>query len=234
MLAVATGRPDMITQAIERLYDVFARYEPNTLQSSCPCCVDRKDVELLLSEPLRKIPPSLFSRYCHKAMTTFGTVQDYKHFLPRICELVAAGELENDPEIALAGKLEYAEFANWPQEEREAIESYLRVLWEDVLHTWRHPLNAGIALCCLTRILGSPADTLETWAALLPTNRTARLHLAEWLTYGPGCDDRPPPFWEESPGGWAKVAMWIKSPAVAEVMQAAYDEWTQWQNEESA
>lgn len=215
----------MLTEAIQHLYDVFARYEPSTLDESCACCITRAEVEPLRSKGLRESTADDLSYYSFKAMTTIGTVRDYKYFLPRLCELIATAPFPKNVEIVLAGKLEYAGFANWPPDERAAVEQYLHALWDDLLHHWPYHEQADVVLCCITRVLGSPARPLEVWSALLPIERSARLHLANWLSWGPGCNDQPPPFWDEAREGWARVVAWLKSPAIASVMESAFAEW---------
>lgn len=221
------GRSVLLAQAIQHLYDAFARYEPSALDRSCACCVSRDDIENLRSRGLRELTANHLSYYSFKAITTIGTVSDWKYFLPRICELIATVPFPKDVETVLAGKLEHANFADWPPHERAAVEQYLHALWDDLLHTWPYHEHADVVLCCITRVLGSPAAALDAWSALLPTQRSARLHLANWLSWGPGCNDRPPPFWEDARPGWAQVVAWSKSEVVASAMESAFAEWAQ-------
>lgn len=216
----------MLTEAIQHLYDVFRGYEPGTLHESCTCgCITREQIEALRSKELRKLTADELSYYSFKAITTFGKVRDYKHFLPRLCELIATESYPHNTEIVLAGKLEYANFINWPDNERAAVEQYLYALWDDLLHHWPYHTQVDDVLCNIALILGSPAGALDSWSALLPTQRSARLHLADWLSGGPGSENQPPPFWAEAGDGWAQVVAWQKSPAVASVMESALVEW---------
>ena len=73
-------------------------------------------------------------------MTTWGTEEDFKHFLPRLLELVTAEESITDvvDSEVLLGKLAYADWTHWPSEEQKAVNDYLNALW---LHLHRSHLN---------------------------------------------------------------------------------------------
>ncbi len=217
----------MLSDAIQRMYDVFAPYRPDTLDESCPCCIARTDLNPLQTNNLRELSADDLSSYAFKAMTTIGTVKEWKHFLPRICELIAAGPFPKNIEIVLAGKLEYAEIGSWPAGERDAVERYLRALWSDLLHNWPHHEQPDSVLCCFARGAGSLAEAIGTWSALLPNEKNARLHLAAWLKWGPANEDTPPPFWEEAEQAWAMVVAWLRSPAVEAVRESALAEWAE-------
>lgn len=76
-------------------------------------------------------------------MTTWGTVGDYKHFLPRLLELVpepAGITCELDIEV-LFGKLRYGKWDTWPEGEQRAIRHYLMALWRFALSV---PMDAYI------------------------------------------------------------------------------------------
>ena len=118
---------------IENLYKVFAKYGATEMTGS-PLYEDLlKWNKELLSKPLRELDEDDLSRFTGKAMTTWGSVNDYKHFLPRIFELTA--ELRTPYEIWIAfDKLTLAEWKNWPKEEQNVIHDYMIVLWENIVN----------------------------------------------------------------------------------------------------
>jgi len=61
-------------------------------------------------------------------MTTWGDVNDYKHYLPRIFELTAKRKLIADTFVTL-GKLDYAKWTEWESKEQETINEFLRAWW---------------------------------------------------------------------------------------------------------
>jgi hypothetical protein len=122
-----------LRQSIEQLYGVFANYPLAGPVEGCPCCINAVDKQSLVSAPLRELTSESLNHYSRKAMTTWGSVHEFKHFLPRIFELALNGrDLEADIEIVI-GKLQCAEWHTWPDEEREAVRAYLMAGWKGIV-----------------------------------------------------------------------------------------------------
>src|SRR4051794_20200880 len=83
----ATPEVQALHMSIEALYSVFSAYPLRPHVMGCPCCVSEKDNHDLHARPLREFTCEHLRRYAFKAMTTWGKVEDFKHFLPRIFEL---------------------------------------------------------------------------------------------------------------------------------------------------
>jgi len=94
---------------------------------SCPCCVDDTHKQQLSAAPLRELTEEQLDTYTWKAMTTWGEVDDFKHFLPRIFELTAMSDFTAD--LTVFSKLKYAEWDKWAAEEKETVVSFLVALW---------------------------------------------------------------------------------------------------------
>lgn len=126
-----------LQQAVENLYIVFSAYPLSSLEG-CPCCVSAADKEKVIHRPLRELTEDDLGRYAGKAMTTWGTVEDFKHFLPRLFELTAAFQAPYE-EYVIFNKLEYGHWRTWPLTEIDAIEQYFLALWDVVLgsETWQ-------------------------------------------------------------------------------------------------
>jgi hypothetical protein len=87
----------------------------------------------LFSKSLTELKEDDLSLFTGKAMTTWGSANDYKHFLPRIFELTA--ELKTPYEIWIAfDKLTLAEFQNWAEEEQKVIDEFMIALWESIVN----------------------------------------------------------------------------------------------------
>ena len=100
--------------------DGYAHCVEDAEHSRLPACLLR---QLAAKDP----------RSCtRKAMTTWGDSRDFRHFLSRICELLAIDNWFAEPEIALS-KLGYAEWRSWPGREQRAMEAYLHALWRSML-----------------------------------------------------------------------------------------------------
>lgn len=119
--------------AIDNLYEVFANYhvEGSLRERSCDCCVSDKDIKQLLSKPLRDLNEDDLRWFMSKAMTTFGDLKDYKHFLPRILELMKYQNSDFIEDFLIYEKLNYAEWKTWESKEIEAIHNYFITLWTD-------------------------------------------------------------------------------------------------------
>jgi len=115
--------------SIEELYKTFAKYPFNSTIEGCPCCVSDSDKSTLHSKPLRKLEDKDISRYAFKAMTTWGDVNDFKHYLPRIFELSSTRKLIVADFVVL-GKLEYGNWTDWDEQEKQTVLKFLNSWWK--------------------------------------------------------------------------------------------------------
>ena len=119
--------------ATEELYRTFKKYPFKSTIEGCPCCVSDSDKSTLHSKQLRDLEDQDISRYAFKAMTTWGDVNDFKHYLPRIFELAATRKLIVDTFVIL-GKLDYGNWKEWEIDEQDSILKFLKA-W------WKHDIN---------------------------------------------------------------------------------------------
>jgi hypothetical protein len=113
----------------ENLYITFSKYPFKSTIEGCPCCVSDSNKSTLHSKQLRELEDEDLSRYAFKAMTTWGDLNDYKHYLPRIFELTAKRKLIVDTFVTL-GKLEYGNWKQWDKQEQESIFEFLNAWWK--------------------------------------------------------------------------------------------------------
>ena len=98
-------------EAVERLYEVFARYPLITPVTGCPCCTTPADYAMLASKPLRQLTAKDLRKYATKALTTWGDVNDFRHFLPRLFELIFFDNFSIDVDAeSLFRKLPYGKY----------------------------------------------------------------------------------------------------------------------------
>ena len=72
------------------LYETFKSYRLTGQIPKCPCgCISEKMEIKIYSKPLHELTKEDLVFYLGKAMTTWGEVRHFKHFLPRIFELIA-------------------------------------------------------------------------------------------------------------------------------------------------
>ena len=65
-------------------------------------------------------------------MTTWGDTEDFKHYLPRIFELVATTNFIVDTSVVF-GKLDYGKWESWPDNEKDTIVQFLYAWWADLV-----------------------------------------------------------------------------------------------------
>src|SRR4051794_33486606 len=123
--------------SMERLYEEFGRVPRPERVEGCPHCVDRGADACLLDRPVRTLEPGALARYAAKALSTWGGVEEFRYFLPRLLECAATDAFGYpDPPIVF-GKLALAGWTEWAPGERTAIESFLGAWWAGTLG--RHP-----------------------------------------------------------------------------------------------
>jgi hypothetical protein len=118
-----------LSGAIDGLYLAFERYRLPSHVDGCPHCVDDTDHAKIHSSPLRQLCSDDLAMFAFKAMTTWGSVEDFKHMLPRIFELQATDRHWGVDLFVTLGKLDYGKWKTWPPEEQSTVEIYLRACW---------------------------------------------------------------------------------------------------------
>lgn len=123
-----------INNNIKTLYEVFKPYTilDNLRDRSCDCCVTNNDIKLLLSKQLKDLSKDDLGHFFRKAITTFGDVNDFKHFLPRILELMINHKCVIDDFIDFE-KLNYCEWLNWKINEIEVMKEFFKNLLNTAL-----------------------------------------------------------------------------------------------------
>lgn len=142
---------------IENVYRVFARYPRPERVEGCRHCVTDNDHRDLLGAPLRELDAQRLRRFAHKALNTWGGVDDLRHFLPRLLELALRGEGDLH---GLFAKLHQAGWTDWPEDEREALRACLSVWWEEGLTGTERP---EAPLDALTGTGDDLAPYLDSW-----------------------------------------------------------------------
>jgi hypothetical protein len=220
---------ERLRQAIEDLYTVFAGYALPPHVEGCAHCVFEADHKLLYSADLRHLHPGDLEKYARKAMTTWGDPNDFRHFLPRIFELICLNTLWESLDLEIVfSKLDYGEWRSWPAEEQEAITSFLVALWTDVLDHYPHAFDMDTCLCCLGQAEDDLGPYLSMWriAGSLP----AALHFNDFIEHNTARFPTKRPqrwklrdaFWEDRPKAAQQVSSWLLSPTRKEELETAF------------
>ncbi len=121
-----------LKQAIENLYETFSVYPLKPTMEACPCCVSSIEKGKIHTKQLRTLNEEDLERYVFKAMSTWGSVEDFKHYLPRILELLSTGDFMYDVSL-IVNKLEYGNWRNWTENERNSILEFMFVWWRELI-----------------------------------------------------------------------------------------------------
>ncbi|HEY2859600.1 MAG TPA: hypothetical protein VGJ21_14365 [Terracidiphilus sp.] len=209
-----------LSLAIQGLYKIFDRYPRPTKIEYCPCgCTKPDEVSGLLAVPLKDLKFSSLENYSFSAMSTQGSVEDFKYFLPRLFEGIVQEPYGYDPEI-LFGKLRYGSWLTWDFGEILALRRYLEALWRSGLRSY--PIDREIPafgeIETLLASLATTGDQLERYLAIWSEKRdtAANRHFIQFVTmYGSdfaGGKSLSFGFWSNLPGQSKALRDWILKP----------------------
>jgi hypothetical protein len=213
--------PNEIAAAVAELYRVFQPYRIGPDFSGCECCVDPRDTARLANTPLPELTLAELKRYSFKAITTWGDVRHFKHFLPRLFELVAK-DLEGLIEFeVLLGKLEDGKWQDWPNFERAAVERFLAAIWQAELArelTCEGDGRIDTILCGLGRCFSELDPLLSVWIGADSAPACRQLAQFFLLNYDDLVGHRKlaSAFWDDRHEQMIQVVSWLRSPAVYE------------------
>jgi hypothetical protein len=192
-----------VHDSVNELYRAYALVPLNPDVDFCHHCVSPEQVAALHSYPLREIPADTIRRLLTKGLSTWGDESYFRHFLPRLLELTAAGAL-NDSSVGtyLPWRLSRCLEAG-TAEERIALERFLNAWWTDTLSRYPAPLDA-LAVYEMITAAGQPGAPL---LAALP--EAAPGHVASFVADSAIGD--PPP----------EIAGWLRSDVPAALLTAA-------------
>jgi hypothetical protein len=214
----------LLIESVERLYKVFSRYPLHKHVEGCPCCVHETDKRALEAKPLRQLTSSDLGRYAFKAMTTWGGKDDFRHFLPRIFELLVSEKGMGWDEEVILGKLALAEWKQWPEQEKTAVRDFFHAGWNTLLSQPQPSIEPDSWLCGLGRADEDLQLYLDDWTSLRTAN--AYDHLAKFVEWHhPTYVKRHSlnnPFWPDSPHGVAQVCDWLSSRQTCEKLERIY------------
>jgi hypothetical protein len=218
-----------LDRAIEELYQVFSRYGKPRAIEVCPCGCTRTDaIKGLLDKPLVDLSLEDLARYSTHAMTTAGTEADFKYFLPRLLDRITVEQYFYPAEFVF-GKLRYANWSSWPQDEQSTVREFLHALWSRVIHEYplvlRNPNYSNI-IDALSSI-GSTGEDLSWYLDLWDEadSQASTLNLAE-LVLEQAHDLKESgnvkfAFWDKLPKQVEQLSAWLKRPVVLHRLRGA-------------
>lgn len=229
-------RTSELHEAIEGLYRVFESYRLDADTEACPCCHSPKDNQRLRSKLLRELGPKDLFSYTMDALYTWGSESDFKHFLPRIFELLTlVGASQSsfvDPE-SVFGKLTYescgsTSWRTWPTAEQEAISNYSIAVWNAVLDSDPNGLTDRPYdwLCAFAQAEGDLSPYLDQWLAASSVN--AHRNLARMIVWD-GVPNATRPNGGYCAGRreqWQQLVDWLRRPEVRQKLESSLEQWS--------
>lgn len=219
-----------LAEAIEQLYTAFHAYPLPQNTAPCLCCHSVESERPLLSRPLRKLREEDLQQYARDALLTWGGVDEFRHFLPRIFEIAAAGDGFRlvEREIVFS-KLYYGEWTAWPGQEQEAVQQFLLALWRIALEqSPEEDLSESPEierwLCILAQVRSGFSPYFDEWLARSSPNRAWNLAATIYRTVLPWpLPEKLPPFWTGLIAEAQLVADWLHSEPVRRYLEQALD-----------
>jgi hypothetical protein len=231
--------PSLI-DSIQELYEVFERYPLRDHIAVCDHCHLLEDVALLKSKELRRLGVDELQGYMFAAMTTWGDDQDFRHYLPRILELLACDRRLTDefmdPSMALEN-LQYAQWASWPAEEQKAVKRYLLALWDAKVNEAFPLEDCGPSfiedwLCAIGNVENDLAPYLNIWVAAVSSNAVRNLsHFTVTVAEELAEKKLQDAFWSQRQTQSTQVVEWLLGPEVraklttASIHNLSADKW---------
>ncbi|MEV4478404.1 hypothetical protein [Micromonospora coxensis] len=222
---------ESLAAAINSLYTVFAQVPRPSSVDYCQCCFTPEDERALLTAvPVRQLSAEALRPYAANVMLTVGSVADFRYFLPRLLE-IACGEGFSWPDLeSVAGRLRFAEWRRWPDEERDAVRTFLAALWANALAGGPDDEDVDTVLCAIGNAEDDLAPYLTEWTSALarPTARpAAAAQLRSLLDSGCRSDRNrrrlTNAFWRDRDSQAEQVITWLSSAGLQLTLLAAFD-----------
>lgn len=196
-----------VVEALDAVYRMFEISPPSAIEG-CPCCIDTRSTDVLLTTPLREISGQDLWRYVSGAFLTIGDERDFRYLLPRILDVSASDPANaNYPEIVL-GKLPLAEWRSWPVSEQHVIEEFIDAWFEQAVASDLAEADDGWVGWEAQSVLcggGRAGLLLDRWLLRLAEPDAAPL-LAEMRERFPS---KPSGFWEDVPSAFHQVRAFL-------------------------
>lgn len=162
-----------------------------------------------IARDLREAPADDVVFFLFKAMTTWGTIHDFKSVLPRAAELASRSDGLLDLDL-IALKLVFARWSTWPEADVRVVRSWLDACWRlalvpvDVeagrlLEVWEAGRTAGV----------SGRDWMARWHPDRQDLPGHRYHLVAALDHA----------WRHGPWWGDTEEHWVTRPEHLEVLQ---------------
>jgi hypothetical protein len=211
-----------LQRAIEDLYSIFGRYALRSDTHICLHCHTEQDERRVHLRPLRQLRAEDLRQYASSSLYTWGTEEDFKHFLPRLLELtVEAVDLDFEDPQTIFRKLPYASWWMWPETERLAITRFVRAVWLAALST--PPEELGFYqvkdwICSIAQFEEDLGPYLADWIAA--DSAEAHRNLAYFILNDLSFSGKVPAgYWEDRRQQWQQLVSWCQTFAIRQKLE---------------
>ena len=214
-------RRQKLADAVENLYETFCEYQLEVPLDGCPPLPPEKE-ERLQTVPLRQLSADDLVQYAFRALTTVGSEDDFKHFLPRILEIAAQrGSVGRDDLQIVLGKLQYGQWTFWPQRQRQAVEHFLWAFWESVLGEFSSEPDISTFVCGFGCVVDDLKPFLDVWSQSDEPSAINHLHNfiesnLDRLLKKHRLRDA---FWSEREPQMMQVILWLAQPELGQRLE---------------
>ena len=222
-----------LNKAIENLYRVFQPYELRNDTDACTCHHTPEDERHIHRAPLNQLSCHDLRDYAMDAIYTWGTGNDFKHFIPRLFELLTQTSGHDFVDAATVfAKLTYeswcsSSWCTWPENEESAISNYFQALWDTVLDSAPEDLPYDGAHGWIQAIAQAEHDLnkyLIRWLKADSVN--AHRNLALMVTQeGLPRTKHPGGYWTDHHEQWTQLNDWLRRPEVRQKLRDAFEQW---------
>ncbi len=221
-----------LMEAVEGLYRAFEMYVMPEGMEACGGCHGREAEVRLRSAPLRALGAEDLREYAGSALLTWGDDRMFRHFVPRLMELLVTLDDPDEMECPaiLMSKFRVARWRGWPEVEQRAVEEFLRAMWEFELgregmtQSWEPDVEAWI--CAVAQAEENLGWYLKRWEEM--EGMEATFALASMVVMSAVARDEirgRDEFWGGCEGQYAQLRRWVRSEGVTRKLEAGALGW---------
>jgi hypothetical protein len=203
-----------LDRALEALYAAFSRYPLPAKTEVCDHCVSDEQVRATRAAPLRMLTATALGPYAGHALYTWGDVEEFKHYLPRLLELLILEELDGFFHAeSLMGRVGVS-WGGWRQPEQEAVIGTVGAWWRHTLNHYPQDVDVMMMIEIIADDLElGLAPYLAEWES--NTTEAAARHMA-WLVRDFTVSVA------HSAGWYVLLDNWIRGTAPAVILERAF------------
>jgi hypothetical protein len=214
--------PELVA-ALQQAYQVFANLARPAHLAASPHRDGDRIFSTLTAAPLRELTGEQIGAYAGWAITTVGSGDDYRYFLPRILELAVEEPvwIGAEPPV-IAGRLKRADWEMWPADQRDACLLVFQEAFRWAIQAHPNDADASDWLCGVATLNGPVGELLAAWRR--STSPNTALQLAAFAKANSGVvanDSIFGGFWDYAGAAPRRaIAEWLVTRATREQLTA--------------